>query len=194
MVFDRTLSFNRHYDNLRFRALKRLNIVKIFTLANVSSTTLERLQVVLNSAFRRIHHLPLRTPITKLTKISQMMEVKDRLRYLGYRYIVKSMRINPLIQQMIAEFMRTISWINAKKKWFTGTPFAIILPLVVMAKATMIYITFTAAYIYMLEMSTDVACRGLSRGKLIYPTCVLNPKPFKAKHYSLNSRKYVYLH
>jgi len=128
----------------------------------VSNTTLGRLQAVQNSAFRRIHHLPLRTPITELTKISQMMEAKDRLRYLGFRYIVKAMRINPLIQQTIVKLMHTISWINAKNKWFTGTPFAISLPLIVMAKATVIYIAFT----YMLEMSTNVACRGLSRGKL----------------------------
>jgi hypothetical protein len=31
VVFDKKLLFNRHYDNLRTRALKRLNIIKIFS-------------------------------------------------------------------------------------------------------------------------------------------------------------------
>ena len=31
VVFDKTLSFNRHFENLRTRALKRLNLIKIFS-------------------------------------------------------------------------------------------------------------------------------------------------------------------
>jgi hypothetical protein len=31
VVFDKTLSFNRHFENLRTRALKRLNLIKLFS-------------------------------------------------------------------------------------------------------------------------------------------------------------------
>jgi len=55
---------------------------------------------------------------------------------LGCRYIAKAMQTNPLIQQMIAEFWNT----RAKYTWFVGSPFAVIIPLLAIAKS----ITFTA--------------------------------------------------
>jgi len=95
VVFDKTLNFSRHYENLRMRALKRLNMIKIFShrswglntrtlkciytalvgslfdysffsVANVSKSTLQKLQVIQNSAFRRIHHLPPRTRVAEI--------------------------------------------------------------------------------------------------------------------------------
>ena len=86
ITFDERLNFSAHYDNLRVRALKRLNIIKIFshkswhlnraTLTNiyraligsifdysffsiacVSETKLNRVQTVQNRAIRCIYRL-----------------------------------------------------------------------------------------------------------------------------------------
>jgi hypothetical protein len=69
-----------------------------------------------------------------------MLMVKDRMLSLGCRYIVKAMQTNPLIQQMIAEFWNT----RAKYTWFVGSPFAVIIPLLAIAKSIYIYCFFTA--------------------------------------------------
>jgi len=72
-----------------------------FSLANVSKPTLQKLQVIQNSAVRRVHHLPPRTEVAEILEISQMLKVKDRMASLGCRSIAKAMQTNPLIQQML---------------------------------------------------------------------------------------------
>ena len=105
-----------------------------FTLANVSKTTLQKLQVIQNSAFRWIHHLPWRIRVTVILEVSQMRTVRERMISLGCRYILKAFQTNPLIQQMIAEFMNT----RAKYTVF-GSPFAVLMPLLSVAKAIILY-------------------------------------------------------
>jgi len=121
-----------------------------FSLANVSKPTLQKLQVIQNSVFRRIHHLPPRTRVAEILEISQMLKVKDRIASLGCRYIAKAIQTNPLIQQIIAEFWNT----RAKYTWFVGSPFAVILPLLAIAKSIYIYCSFTAFYIYLMAICT----------------------------------------
>jgi hypothetical protein len=218
VVFDKTLNFSRHYENLRMRASKRLNMIKIFShrswglnsrtlkciytalvgslfdyslfsVANVRKSPLQKLQVIQNSAFRRIHHLPPRTRVAEILEISLMLKVKDRMTSLGCRYIAKAMQTNPLIQQMIAEFWNT----RAKYTWFVGSPFAVIIPLLAIAKSIYIYCSFTALYIYLMAICTNEVCWGMNRGRLrpllrtldllIYETCVQNPGPLTLSIY-----------
>ena len=160
-----------------------------FSLANVSKSTIQKLQVIQNSAFRRIHHLPPRTRVAEILEISQMLMVKDRMTSLGCRYIVKAMQTNPLNQQMIAVFWNT----RVKYTWFVGSPFVVIIPLLAIAKSIYIYCSFTAFYIYLMAICTNEVCRGLNRGKLrpllrtlgllIYETCVQNPGPLTLRIY-----------
>jgi len=109
-IFDKTLNFNMHFENLRVRALKRLNIIfsasswglstktlksiytalvgsisdySFFTLANVSKTTLQKLQVIQNSALRRIHHLPMRTRVTVILEVGQMRSIRGANDFTG---------------------------------------------------------------------------------------------------------------
>jgi len=42
-----------------------------------SVLTLQKLQVIQNSAFRRIHHLPIRCRVTVILEVSQMRSVRD---------------------------------------------------------------------------------------------------------------------
>ncbi len=211
VVFDKTLSFNRHFENLRARALKRLNLIKIFShkswglstktlkciyralvgsifdysffaVVNVSTAMIQRLQTIQNAAFRRIHHLPRRTRVTKILELSEMMNVKDRMISLGLRYLAKAMRRNPLIKQIVAEFIST----RSKYTWFVGSPLAVLMTLDVMAKAIYIYCNFMAFYIYLMAINNIEICSGSSRDKLkdllvsltllIRETCLLQPE------------------
>ena len=69
---------------------------------------------------------------------------------------------NPLIKQMIGEFMNT----RAKYTVFLGSPFAALTPLLSVAKAINLYISYTAVYIYLMAISINEACRGMNRGGL----------------------------
>jgi len=220
VVFDKTLSFNRHFENLRARALKRLNLIKIFShkswglstktlkciyralvgsifdysffaVVNVSTAMIQRLQTIQNAAFRRIHHLPRRTRVTKILELSEMMNVKDRMISLGLRYLAKAMRRNPLIKQIVAEFIST----RSKYTWFVGSPLAVLMPLTAVAKAIYIYCNFMAFYIYLMAIANIEICKGASRvklkgllgslGPLIRETCLLQPGPLTPHVYEV---------
>jgi len=97
---------------------------------------IQGLQTIQNYAIRRLHHLPRRIRVTKILELSKMMSVKERmislgLRYLGLRLIAIAMRRNPLIKQIVAEFIST----RSKYTWFVGSPLAVLIPLTAVAQA-----------------------------------------------------------
>jgi len=109
-----------------------------------------------------------------------MMKVKDRMVSLGLRYLTKAMRRNPLIKQIVAEFIST----RSKYTWFVGSPLAVPMPLTAVAKAIYIYCNFVAVYMAInnIEICRDasrVKLKGLlgSLGPLIREACLLQPGP-----------------
>jgi len=90
------------------------------------------------------------------------------------------MRRNPLIKQIVAEFIST----RSKYTWFVGSPLAVLMPLTAVAKAIYIYCNFMAFYIYLMTNNNIEICRGANRvklkgllGPLIRETCLLQPGP-----------------
>jgi hypothetical protein len=148
--FDESLCFNKHFENLRVRALKRLNILKIFshkswhlnysTLTNiyraligsifdysffsiacVSKTNLELIQKVQNRSIRIIYKLEWDSPTASLFSISSILQIKDRFLQLGARYIMKTFKYNnKLINVLISEYLR--SWSAITKDLTLSTP------------------------------------------------------------------------
>ena len=49
---------------------------------------------------------------------------------LGCRYLMKAAQTNPLIKQVVTEFMNN----RAKYAWFEGSPLAVLIPLLATAK------------------------------------------------------------
>ena len=119
ITFDESLCFNAHFENLRARSIKRLNIIKIFShsswhldhltlkriyraligsifdysffsIANVSVTNMGRIQTVQNCAVRCIYKLPWDSPPELLFPISNILPIRDRFLQLGCRYLLKA--------------------------------------------------------------------------------------------------------
>ena len=150
ITFDESLCFNKHFANLRVRALKRLNILKIFshkswhlnysTLTNiyraligsifdysffsiacVSKTNLELIQKVQNRSIRIIYKLKWDSSTVSLFSISSILKIKDRFLQLGARYIMKTFKYNnKLINVLISEYLR--SWSAITKDLTLSTP------------------------------------------------------------------------
>ena len=160
VTFDTRLCFNAHYDYLRERALKRLNIIKIFsnksylltkktlkcmyrslvgsifdysffTIANVSKSNLGKLQIIQNSALKCIYKFKRNYPTRLLHETSQILTVTDRLKQLGCRFMVKSMICNPLIRILTVEYLKSISSIQRLNK--NSTPLCVFLPIICIA-------------------------------------------------------------
>ena len=142
ITFDEGLCFKKHFENLRVRALKRLNIIKIFshkswhinysTLTNiyrsligsifdysffsiacVSETNLKLVQRVQNRAIRIIYKLKWDTPTDSLFSISSVLLIKDRFLQLGVRYLMKTtMYKNKFIAVLTSEYLRSWSAIT----------------------------------------------------------------------------------
>ena len=142
ITFDEGLCFKKHFENLRVRALKRLNIIKIFshkswhinysTLTNiyrsligsifdysffsiacVSETNLKLVQRVQNRAIRIIYKLKWDTPTDSLFSISSILLIKDRFLQLGVRYLMKTtMYKNKFIAVLTSEYLRSWSAIT----------------------------------------------------------------------------------
>ena len=120
ITFDERLCFTTHFANLRVRALRRLNIIKIFshkswhlnkktlitvyraligsifdysffTISNCSETALESIQRVQNRAIRCIYRLPWDSPTDRLFDISGVLFLKQRFTQLGSRYLLKAL-------------------------------------------------------------------------------------------------------
>ena len=167
VTFDERLCFNKHFENIKVRATKRLNIIKIFThsswhldkktliaiykslvssvfgysffiIANISDTNLMALQVIQNFAIRRIFRLNWNYPNRLLYPISNILPLKLRFLQLGCRQLTKAMSHNPLTISLVREYMGSISSINTKGR--TSTPLCVFLPIVVLAYALRIFI------------------------------------------------------
>ena len=150
ITFDERLCFNVHFANLRARALRRLNIIKIFShsswhinkktlttvyralvgsifdysffaVANCSKTNLESVQRIQNRAIRCIYRLPWDSPTEQLFKISGVLPLKPRFTQLGSRYLSKALYFkNKLIITVISDYIRSFSTITSRKK--SSTP------------------------------------------------------------------------
>jgi hypothetical protein len=148
ITFDEQLCFNLHFENLRARALKRLNIIKIFshqswklnyvtlktiyrclvgsifdysffTLSKVSDTVLNSVQRVQNRAIRCIYKLPWDSPTELLFPISNINSIGSRFLQLGCRYLAKCLVWNPLVKSLTAEYIASRSSINRNSKLVT---------------------------------------------------------------------------
>ncbi len=145
ITFDERLCFTTHFANLRVRALRRLNIIKIFshkswhlnkktlitvyraligsifdysffTISNCSETALESIQRVQNRAIRCIYRLPWDSPTDRLFDISGVLFLKQRFTQLGSRYLLKALYFkNKFIITQVSEYFRAYSVLNSKK-------------------------------------------------------------------------------
>ena len=149
ITFDEHLNFGDHFSKLRGRALKRLNIIKIFshrswhiskktliniykaligsifdysffTIASVANSNLNLIQTVQNRAIRCIYKLKWDSPTGDLFRISGVLPIKDRFFQLGARYLVKIICFkNPFVCCLVSEYKRSLKAITAKNKTCT---------------------------------------------------------------------------
>ena len=144
ITFDESLCFNKHFENLRTRALSRLNIIKIFShkswhlskktltskyraligsifdysffaVACVSENSLGLVQRIQNRAIRCIYRLEWDSHTNELFPISGVLFVKERLLQLGARYISKAiLNKNVFVCPLISEYIRSWPAITAR--------------------------------------------------------------------------------
>ena len=144
ITFDECLCFNKHYENLRVRALKRLNIIKIFsykswhlnkhtlvnlyrsligsifdysafTVSNCSDSSLKSIQSVQNRALRCIFKLPWDSPSDELFYITGVLPLRKRFFQLGCRYLIKAFcYLNKFIEVLVTEYTSSFSEITAR--------------------------------------------------------------------------------
>ena len=167
VTFDEFLCFNEHFNNLRLRALKKLNIIKIlrhrswglscltlksvynalvgsifgysfFTVANVSAQNLNKIQIVQNRAIRCIFRLDWNSLTHELTKISGVLSIRNRFIQLGCRCITKSIKYNFNTGTLIQEYLCSIS--SIKRKGGTSTPLCVIYPYIALVFALWVFI------------------------------------------------------
>ena len=149
ITFDEKLNFNSHYTNMRVRALKRLNILKIFshkswrlnhstlivlyraligsifdysffTVANVSKSTLDLVQKVQNRSIRLICKVDWICPTNQLFFLSGILDLKARFLQLGSRFILKAIKHqNEFVGLLINEYIRSRPTITARNKMKT---------------------------------------------------------------------------
>ena len=173
ITFDENLCFNTHYSNLRVRALKRLNIIKIFshkswhlnykTLTNiyraligsifdysfftvscVSNTCLNLIQKIQNRALRCIYKLNWDSPTKELFTISGVLSLKIRFLQLGARYLIKCIYFNnKLIKNLLIEYFHSWSAITARNKKMT-TPLCPLTLQVALAYTYMVFVNLFA--------------------------------------------------
>ena len=169
ITFDEKLCFNTHFENLRIRALKRLNILRIFshkswhinrkTLTNIysaligsifdysffssaciSDTSLGLVQRIQNRAIRCIHRLKWDSPTKDLFSISGILFIRERFFQLGARYILKAIcNKNLFLCQLIREYIRSMSAITARGH-IMSTPLCYITSLIALSFACIVFI------------------------------------------------------
>jgi hypothetical protein len=135
ITFDEYLCFNKHFDNLRERALKRLNLIKIFSHSSwhlkkacllsiyrslvssifdysffavvcVSETRMLRLQRIQNRAVRSIFKLRWDSPTAEIPILSGLLPVKERLVQLGKKYVAKNVGANFILDELLTGYAR----------------------------------------------------------------------------------------
>ena len=171
IIFDEYLSFNHHFSKLRERALKRLNLIRIFshsswhlskktlidlyktlvgsifdysffTISSVSESSLKMIQTVQNRAIRCIYRLKWDSPTNNLPQISGLIPIKWRLTQLGIRFLVKAIKFNnPLTVLLISEYIRSLTAIKSRK--LMPTPLCFFLTLIA------VYFAFLAIYFFL---------------------------------------------
>ena len=161
VTFDEYMCFNTHIDNLRARAVNRLNIIKIvahsswhlskktllniycalvssiftysfFVVANVSNSNLEKIQIIQNKAIKLIFKLKKTYPNFQLFGISKILPLKLQLIRLGAKRIVKSItKKNENTEILIREYLDSIS--SIRRSVGVNTPLCCFLPIIAIA-------------------------------------------------------------
>ena len=160
IVFDEYLCFNTHFTNLKSKALKRLNLIKLishkswhlssqtlinvymslvgsiftysfFSVANVSQTNLNLLQLIQDRAIRCIFKTEWNFPSFLLSKLSDILPVKERFIQIGCRRLIKSLHNNLNTNTLFQEYLNSISSIQRSKK--RQTFLCAILPIIALA-------------------------------------------------------------
>jgi hypothetical protein len=151
ITFDESLCFNEHFLRLRARALKRLNIIKIFshrswhlsektlrniytaligslfdysffTVASVSNSSIKLVETIQNRAIRCIYRLKWDSPTKDLFNLSKILFIKDRFLQMGSRYITKCFKYkNKFTILLVEEYLGGWSAVTAKTH-VTKTP------------------------------------------------------------------------
>jgi endonuclease/exonuclease/phosphatase family metal-dependent hydrolase len=145
ILFDEFLCFKEHVESLRRRALKRLNLIKIFShkswqldhktlkciydaligsiftysffsIARISKTNMNKLQTVQNRAIRSIYRLDWCSPVDLIHELSGLSLVEDRLTNLGKKYISIAEGRSELIELLISEYNAAKSTIQKNNK------------------------------------------------------------------------------
>ena len=180
-MFDESLCFKTHFLNLRTRALKRLNILKIFshkswhlnkktltniysaligsifdysffTVASVAKSNLDLIQTVQNRSIRCIYKLKWDSPTKELFPLSRILPLKSRFYQLGARYLTKAIRLNnQYISRLVNDHFRSWSTITAKNN-FLSTPLCW---LFIGAALSMKKYSFLNLYFYLLNLSCN---------------------------------------
>jgi hypothetical protein len=160
ITFDERLSFNQHFDDVRIKCLKRLNIVKIFShrswklnnrtlisiyrsliesiidyaffaVSCISNTTLSRIQTLQNRAVRIIFHLPFDSPTAQLYSHSKLLSIKSRMLQLNARYSLKSIIFNNALTLLTLN--NYIINFNKFKKHLYESPFGFIITILLIS-------------------------------------------------------------
>ena len=145
VIFNEFLCFKDHVEMLRGRALKRLNIIKIFShrswqlhsntlkciynaligsiftysffaIARIAKTNMKRLQTVQNRAIRSSYRLDWCSPVGLIHEISGLPLIKDRLINLGKRYIGIVEGRSELMELLVSEYNAAKSTIQKDNK------------------------------------------------------------------------------
>jgi len=131
ILFDEFLCFKEHVESLRRRALKRHNLIKIFShefwqldhktlkciyyafgsiftysflsIARISKTNMNKFTVQ-NRAIRSIYRLDWCSPVDLIHELSGLSLETDRLTYLGKKYISLAEGRSKLIEVLISEY------------------------------------------------------------------------------------------
>ena len=160
VTFDEYMCFNTHIENLRERALKRLNVIKVvshnswhlnlktltniysalvgsifsysfFMVSNAALKNLEKLQKIQNQAIRINYKLPQKSPNFKLYPISKILPIKERLISLGCRRLTKSLLKNEYTLLLTREYLDSVSGLRRSQGVYT--PLCCFLPIVAIA-------------------------------------------------------------
>ena len=157
IIFDEYLCFKKHFESLRERALKRLNIIKIFshkswnlsrntlcniyksligsifnysffTFANISVESEKRIQTIQNRAIRCIFKLEFNSLTSELNTISEISPIKKRFVQLGCKYLSRTLTHNGFMVGLTREFL----WSRSKLHKFgnKNTPIGILFTII----------------------------------------------------------------
>ena len=179
ITFDESLCFHTHFENLRARALSRLNIIKIFShkswhlsrktltciyrapigsifdysffsVAKLSENSLGLVQRIQNRAIRCIYRLDWDSPTKDLFQISGVLFIKERLLQLGARYLIKAIfNRNAFICPLISEYFRSWSAITARGHEMS-TPLCFFTSLISLSFACIVYIVMSVFCVFII--------------------------------------------